>query len=278
MTIEENHLKYNHIIMDLKDRIQLVVYKEHTLGYIDPALPNSVQILHSSALKGSPRITSGDSFHINDKNEIRLANEKDFDEYRVSFDAYKDNDKYEYDMKEEKEAIGQISFLGFDGKAGEVMEYSSKEEYLNAIKKELDYNPDGFKYQTLTTDPELRKSVDDIIYGAYGVDNPHTLDWYTSKIDDSTKNRISDIHVFSLKTGGMAISCVIDGVKQSGKKMSREDLNSFSDKTDRYSLASKYFSETLKKDPSQVKKESRELKNKPISSSQKNNNKPKHKW
>jgi hypothetical protein len=30
----------------------------------------------------------------------------------------------------------------------------------------------------LTSNPELKKSVDDLIYGAYGVDNPHTLDWY----------------------------------------------------------------------------------------------------
>lgn len=274
MTIEENHLKYNRI-MDLKDRIKLVVYKEHTLGYIDPALPNSVQILHSSPLKGSPRITSGDSFHINDKNEIRLANEKDFDAFGVSFDGFRNDNRYEYT---ENDIIGKISFYGFDGKVGEVMEYTSKEEYLKAIKKELNYNPGGFKHQTLTTDPEIRKSVDDLIYDAYGADNPRTLNWYSSKIDDSTKNRISDIHVFSLKTGGMGINCKIDGVKQSGKKMSREDVNSFSDKTDRYSLASKYFSETLKKDPSQVKNESRELKNKPISSSQKNNNKPKHKW
>lgn len=85
-----------------------------------------------------------------------------------------------------KEIIGKISFYESD----EVIEYTSKEDYLNAIKKELNYNPDGFKYQTLTSDPETRKSADDLVYGAYGVDNPHTLDWYLSI---EKKNRLEEL-------------------------------------------------------------------------------------
>lgn len=77
-----------------------------------------------------------------------------------------------------EEIVGKISFYGSDGNVGEVVEYTSEESYLNAIKKELDYNPDGFIHQTLASNPELNKSVDDLIYGAYGVDNPHALDWY----------------------------------------------------------------------------------------------------
>ncbi len=276
MTIEENHLKYNHIVMDIKDKIKLVVYKEHTLGYIDPALPNSVQILQSSPLRGAVGVSNlQNSFHINDMSEVRTASEKDFDTFRVSFEGYQNDNRYEY---KENEIIGKISFSGFDGKVGEVMEYTSKEEYLKAIKKEMNSNPDGFVHETLTSDPMVRKSVDDIIYGAYGLDNPCELDWYTSRIDNSIKKRISNIHVFSLKTGGMAISCKIDGVKQSGKKMSQEDIKSFSDETDRYSLVGKYFSDTLKKDTSQVKKEAREVKNNLTPSMQNSNNKPKHKW
>ncbi|MBP1616160.1 MAG: putative methylase, partial [Bacteroidetes bacterium] len=79
---------------------------------------------------------------------------------------------------EETKILGKMSYYGFDGKVSEVMEYTDKESYLNAIKKKLNYNPDGFKHQTLTSDSEVRKSVDDIIYGAYGADNPHDLGWY----------------------------------------------------------------------------------------------------
>ena len=237
--------------------------------------------------------------------------------------------------------IGKISYYGFRGEVVEVMEYTDTQEYLNAIKKEIDYNPDGFRHQTLTNNPEVKKSVDDIVYGAYGADNPHNLEWYSPqnveartiindmvvkgnhilevdipitfnefsnlfnielKIDEtlnqnifsferngdvghayfafkdgeldwideydfrdaeqegnrekviplssilkdeSINKRISDINIFSLKSGGMAIRCKIDSVQQSAEKMNREDVNSLSDKTDRYQLAAKYFAPFL---------------------------------
>ena len=50
---------------------------------------------------------------------------------------------------------------------------------MKSIKDELNSNPNGFKYETLTTDANIRKSVDDIVYGAYGEDNPHPLEWYS---------------------------------------------------------------------------------------------------
>ena len=78
-------------------KIKLVVYKGHTLGYILPELPNSVQILHSSPLKGAVGTTNlQNNFHINNPNEIRLASESDFDAFRVSFDGYKNSPDYIY--------------------------------------------------------------------------------------------------------------------------------------------------------------------------------------
>ena len=59
---------------------------------------------------------------------------------------------------------------------------------MKSIKDELNSNPNGFKYETLTTDANIRKSVDDIVYGAYGEDNPHPLEWYSS---NNTKAAIS---------------------------------------------------------------------------------------
>lgn len=83
-----------------------------------------------------------------------------------------------------KEIIGKINYYGFKGEIAEIIEYTDKESYLNAIKKEMDYNPDGFKYVTLTQDPQTRKAADDVVYDAYGADNPHTIEYYSPKVED----------------------------------------------------------------------------------------------
>lgn len=80
-----------------------------------------------------------------------------------------------------KKIVGRISFFGMDGNVSEVVEYSSKESYLEAIKKELNSNCDGFRYETLIENPNVRKLADDCVYNAYGVDNPRTLEWYENK-------------------------------------------------------------------------------------------------
>ena len=86
-------------IVEIKDltniKIHLVVLNEHTLGYIFPEIPTSVQILHTSPLKGSPTTSNlTSSFPVSDN--IRLASEKDFDDYRVHFGSYGNSEIYQY--------------------------------------------------------------------------------------------------------------------------------------------------------------------------------------
>ena len=65
-------------------------------------------------------------------------------------------------------AVGKVSFA-----SGEKITYADPEEYLKAIREELPYHPtSGFQYETLTDDPKVRKSVDDILYDMYGEQNP----------------------------------------------------------------------------------------------------------
>jgi hypothetical protein len=80
------------------NRIKLVVFKGHTLGYILPDLPDSVQVLHASILKGAPcNDLYPSSKQINSTDEIRLATEQDFNSFRVSFEGYnKLNEIYEF--------------------------------------------------------------------------------------------------------------------------------------------------------------------------------------
>ncbi len=83
---------------------------------------------------------------------------------------------------------GKISYMDFDLTIAEVVEYTSAEKYLTALKEVLFSNPNGFKYETLHRDPELLKKVDDLMYGEYGEDNPNSLDWYIEKIKNEQNN------------------------------------------------------------------------------------------
>ncbi len=73
-----------------------------------------------------------------------------------------------FDKQAQKQLIGRVSFA-----SGEQIEYTDPAEYLKAIKKELPYHAtSGFRFETLTSDPEVRKAVDDMIYGLYGEEDP----------------------------------------------------------------------------------------------------------
>ena len=79
-------------------KIKLVVIEEHTLGFI---FPESIyaSVLHASVLRGSP--ISGSFLSANEpillgSKKVRLASEKDFDDYRVSFKGFDNELEYEY--------------------------------------------------------------------------------------------------------------------------------------------------------------------------------------
>ena len=78
------------------ERVKLVVFNEHTLGYILPEQPERVCILHTSILKGS-YLSDRSGIYVSD-GTVRLANEQDFHSFRVSFQGYdKLTEIYEYD-------------------------------------------------------------------------------------------------------------------------------------------------------------------------------------
>lgn len=82
------------------DKIKLVVFNEHTLGYILPELPNYVQILHASVLRGSTSGLHESSVLIGSLDKIRLAGANDFNMFRVSFKGFNNSEEYEYDTKQ----------------------------------------------------------------------------------------------------------------------------------------------------------------------------------
>lgn len=80
-----------------KVKIKLVVFKEHTFGYIHLELPDYVQVLHSSILEGATFDLYPDSKLINDKSNVRLATEKDFEEFRIDSMQYQNDLVYDYE-------------------------------------------------------------------------------------------------------------------------------------------------------------------------------------
>ena len=79
------------------------------------------------------------------------------------------------DYSAEHQIVGRVSFAN-----GEKIEYTDSDEYIKAVKEELPYHAtSGFRYETLTDDPQVRKAVDDILYDLYGEQNPRPLEDYT---------------------------------------------------------------------------------------------------
>ncbi|MDD3038050.1 hypothetical protein [Bacteroides sp.] len=62
------------------------------------------------------------------------------------------------------------------------------------------------------------------------------------------KNRISDVQIYSLRDGGMAIRCKIDDEQQGSKVLLNTDTIHFNDLTDRKELAKKYFADSFQED------------------------------
>lgn len=75
------------------ERTKLIVADENTLGYV---LPNSemVGVLHASVLRGATSSATPKPIYMFEK--TRLATEKDFDNFRVSFQGFNNEKEYEY--------------------------------------------------------------------------------------------------------------------------------------------------------------------------------------
>ncbi|BBI90479.1 hypothetical protein HYO65_gp087 [Tenacibaculum phage PTm1] len=76
-------------------KTKIVVANENTLCYIIPQLPNSLQVLSPSIIRGSTMQDFG-SYPI-ENYEVRLATSKDFETYRVCENGYREDvENYEY--------------------------------------------------------------------------------------------------------------------------------------------------------------------------------------
>lgn len=85
------------------DKIKLVVYNEYALGYILPQQPNQVCILSNSIVRGAPLKVYDAPYPIGFNDKVRLASEKDFEDYKVCFEGFDNPEMYEFDSNVNKE-------------------------------------------------------------------------------------------------------------------------------------------------------------------------------
>jgi len=79
-----------------------------------------------------------------------------------------------FDKQAQEQLVGRVSFAN-----GDQFEYTDPAEYLKVVKEELPYHStNGFRFETLTSDPKVRKAVDDMVCDLYGEENPHRLEDY----------------------------------------------------------------------------------------------------
>ena len=71
-------------------------------------------------------------------------------------------------------AVGRVTYA-----SGEALEFTEPQEYLRTIREELPMKDvTGFRFETLTDDPAVRKAVDAMAYDLYGEKNPRPLEDY----------------------------------------------------------------------------------------------------
>lgn len=62
---------------------------------------------------------------------------------------------------------------------GNATSFTDADAYIKEIREELPYRAtSGFRFETATDDPTVRKAVDDLVYNEFGENNPRPLEDY----------------------------------------------------------------------------------------------------
>lgn len=92
----------------------------------------------------------------------------------------------------EEEIIGKITYHD----SGEVMEYTSKENYFNTLKMEYETNSIGaFSNETLTNDPELIQNIKNLQLGIFGIDNTNQINNQNTDIMENSQKKQQDFEI-----------------------------------------------------------------------------------
>lgn len=77
-------------------------------------------------------------------------------------------DKRQQELAQQGNPVGRVTYAD-----GTKQEFTDPQQYLRTIREELPYrNTTGFRHETLTDDPQVKKAVDDIVLDFAGEENP----------------------------------------------------------------------------------------------------------
>lgn len=144
-------------------------------------LYNNKVTINISSLPSIDSFCEDSQFLVDDISNFPAQKQSLLSDFENKYSNKRSNDVDISPVSNNKEIIGEISYYGFNGEIVETSVFNNIDRYLNCIKEELDVNPTGFTYKTLIENAEVRKATDDIVYGAFGIDNPHGIEWYDSK-------------------------------------------------------------------------------------------------
>jgi hypothetical protein len=148
-------------VLKQNNKVIIAVYKEKCFGYIDPELPNTFFVLSCNSKDTRTTILSND-YHINSPEDYRLANIKDFEDYRIYYPQYTE-EEYLWDRpKEMLESGGSLPFMtdpnfgnfqntGMFAKGG-----STNKTYKKGDKVTTEFGT----YYVDGADPELQKVIE----------------------------------------------------------------------------------------------------------------------
>ena len=91
--------------------------------------------------------------------------------------------------------VGEVSWAN-----GEKQSFTDSDLYIQMIESEIEYvNTSGFSYNTLTSDPIVRKAVDDILYNLFGEENPHSIEEYAVSVEKNNERNLAKPTAFEEK-------------------------------------------------------------------------------
>ncbi len=137
------------------DKIKLVVIDGDTLAYVPPN-SKEAYILHASILRGASQ--SSNPIYLTDK-KLRLAAEKDFDDFRVSFEGFNNEGMYEWDKSEFADG-GMITLQSLTPEQQGAL-------VVNSLKKGDKITVDNIQYE-VTRKTEIESRVKNLKTGKTG--------------------------------------------------------------------------------------------------------------